>query len=161
MDIDLLRLGETLQSFIEFVQCLDPESLKPARTKKWGPREVLTHLVFWHECYSRLAAAAAGGKESKPLKGTLKAINAQAVALNKDVPVHELIARWVKAQKGLARTAQKPKAGQIKVALTETSKEWKLPELIRMAANHIAKHETGLREELKMSRRAIRSAASL
>ena len=161
MQIEVARLGQAVQSFIELVGCLDADTLNPSKRKNWGAREVLIHLVCWHEQYSFLAANAVAGRQQEPPKGPLKTINAEAVTQNIKVPVHELVSRWVNAQKSLARTAEMPGVGDFKIALSKSSKQWPLSELLRMATGHIQKHEMKLRKQLKMSRATTRSAGLL
>lgn len=159
MKIPTPQMDQAVASFINFVQSIPPEQLQPSKSEKWGPLEVLIHLVFWHEQYLRIATAALAGKKHEMLHGTFKEINGWAVAENLTVSVPELIRRWLKAQTALEHLTQRPGAAHLKFSLREGSKEWTLPVLIRLAAGHIVNHEAKLRKALGVTKQ--RNVATL
>ncbi len=160
--MDTAKLDEAILSFITFTRSLPPRMMEPSKTEKWGPREVLIHLVFWHEQYSKIAAAVAANKQPELLQDTFKDINRFAVAQNLSDSIEELVARWTRAHQALARTARTRRAGGLKFSLREGSREWPLSDLVRLAARHIQNHQTKLQKLLGMPkpRVAINSHSS-
>ena len=138
------RLDEAVASFIHFVRSLPSPAVEPSTTDKWGAREVFIHLVFWHEQYASITAALAAKKRPKLSSGTLRESNRRAVEADLATPVEELIARWTKANRRLAKLAHQPGAADLRIPLSEKSKAWPLPVLIRLAAGHIEKHQKKL-----------------
>ncbi len=159
MTPEIAKLAAAERSFVEFTHSLSREDLELSRTEKWGPREVMIHLVFWHEQYAQIAANVLGGRKPDLLPGTFKEINASAVEQNASVPVEELIARWSTAQKKLQRISNRPEAKRLKLCLREGSKEWPFPVLVRLAAGHISTHEKKVRKLLGMTKRGRATAA--
>jgi hypothetical protein len=87
---DVEKLKETVDAFCQFVQELPDADLVE---QAWGPREVLAHLVFWHERHvaqieAILAREPFAGPEGRP-----KDLNAQAVKANRSQPVDALVRR--------------------------------------------------------------------
>jgi hypothetical protein len=141
---DATGLDRAVQSFLGFVRSLPPGGLGTSETEPWGPREVLIHLVFWHEQYATLAAAPAANASPTPLKGTIDQINRAAVFGCAQVPVEELAARWEAAQIALDRIAQGAAAHRLSFPLRQGAKAWRLPDLLRIATRHIQNHQAKL-----------------
>jgi len=154
--VDTAKLDQAILSFITFARSLPARMMEPSKTEHWGPREVLVHLVFWHEQYNQIAAAVAANQQPKLLPGTFKEINRLAVAQDISTPIEELVARWTRAQQALASTASTRGAERLKFSLRKGSKEWPLCDLVRLAAGHIENHETKLHRSL--GRPKLRSA---
>ncbi|MGA2182360.1 MAG: DinB family protein [Bryobacteraceae bacterium] len=149
--MDTTRLDEAVDSFISFIRSLPPQALEASRTDGWGPREVLIHLVFWHEQYASIATAVAAKKPPTLHPGTIRAVNHLAVAQDAQTSVAALIARWTKANRQFAAVASKRSAAGLRIPLREKSKAWPLDDLIRLAAGHIEKHQAKLRKTLYKS----------
>ena len=141
---ELAALDEAVHSFIGFIRSLPPESLRPGGTEPWGPREILIHLVFWHEQYRILAEAAAASQAPQPLKGAIKELNRAAVAGNISASVEELISRWSQAQQALARLGNREGSDRLQFPIRAGSKQWQFQDLLRAASRHIARHRTRL-----------------
>lgn len=68
---------------------------------EWGPREVLCHLVYWHETYVTILRAL-NNHEAPPLKtGVFREINDLAVVELGHVPADVLVNRLETAQRRL------------------------------------------------------------
>lgn len=143
------KLDQAVLSFIAFTRSLPSQMMAPSKTERWGPREVLIHLVFWHEQYDQIAAAVAANQQPKLFQGTFKDINRFAVAQDISAPIEELITRWTRAHHALVRTARARRADRLKFSLRKGSKEWPLSDLVRLAARHIQNHQTKLRRSLR------------
>lgn len=152
MSPELDRLSAAVHSFAELIRSLPAQKLNRSRTQKWGAREVLIHLVFWHEQYAQIASDVFAKRNYPKLSGTFKDINAWAVAQNMSVPANELLDRWVAAQIRLEHLSQKQGASRLKLCLREGSKEWPFFVLIRLAAGHVRRHEEKLTKLLGMAR---------
>jgi len=140
---------EAIESFIAFIQSLDSTTLKPSTTETWGPREVLIHLVWWHEQYVKLARAASHGKTCDLPEGTLKQMNARCVTANIKVPIPKLIARWNRANRQLTALTSSPGGSRISISLGRNTRKWPLQVLLRLSAGHIQRHENKLRKKLR------------
>jgi hypothetical protein len=146
--MDTVKLDEAVDSFIGFTRSLSAQTLKASGTDRWGPREVLIHLVFWHEQYASIASAVAAKRPPKLHAGTIGDVNRFAVAEDAETSVETLIARWTKANRRLAGVASRRDAVRLRIPLREKSKQWPLADLLRVAAGHIGKHEAILRKVL-------------
>ncbi len=153
MSPEIDKLSAVISSFTEFVHALPQQKLESSRTEKWGAREVLIHLVFWHEQYAQIASDVFANRDYKQLSGTFKEINALAVKQNMSVPINELLERWAATQNNLERLSKKPGSSRLKFCLRVGSKQWPFSALMRLAAEHIRQHEDKLRKLLGIRKR--------
>ena len=144
--MDTGSLDAAIQSFTGFVRSLPAAEMEPSRRESWGPREVLIHLVFWHEQCAQIASAIARNKEPFLLKGTGRALNDAAVAREINTPIEELLERWKRAHARFSGVARSHLASEIRIPLRVGAKAWPLADLIRLAAGHIRKHQTKLQK---------------
>ncbi len=93
------RLSESVEAF---ACALESISETPLTGGEWGPREMLCHIVFWHETYARIAHAINTGQDPMPLVGTFPEFNRQSVLELGQVPVTVLVARLRRAQRRFA-----------------------------------------------------------
>jgi hypothetical protein len=140
---DLARLTGTVESFCQMIDRLPASALLE---KPWGPRQVLSHLVFWHEIYGRQIEARMAGKGWLLPEGNFKELNAQAVASLATVGVPTLLARFRAANTRLCRLAGQPGAERAHVQLKQDSKAWPLGEFIVLVESHIRRHGEELRK---------------
>ena len=158
--MDTSRLDEAIASFVEFIHSLPADALALSKTDRWGPREVLIHLVFWHEQYARIGEDMAAKRQPVMLRGTFKELNRTAVAENNSVPVETLIERWDSAHKRFVHVAKMRNAHHLKFSLREKSKQWPMADIIRLAAGHIQNHQSDLRIALGVPKPRKSSAAA-
>jgi hypothetical protein len=137
-------LDEAIQSFAAYIRSLPPAKLVPSKRVSWGPREVLAHLVFWHEQYAQIASAIAQRKKPALLKGTGRALNDAAVIRERDTPIPELLERWTRARTCFSEIARSRRASRIRMPLRAGAKPWPLEDLIRLVAGHIRRHQAKL-----------------
>jgi hypothetical protein len=137
-------LDGAIQSFTAFVRSLPAAEMEPSSRESWGPREVLIHLVFWHEQYARIASAMARDKKPFLLKGSARALNDAAVAREINVPIDELLKRWTRAHERFSAVARSHRASEIRMPLRVGGKAWPVADLIRIAAGHIRRHHAKL-----------------
>jgi hypothetical protein len=133
--IDLERLTTTVESFCRFMEQL-PGAAR--QEQPWGPREVLAHLVYWHELYVEQVEALRGGPPAELPEGRFSDLNALAVAQSRGAPLDEMLRRFREANERLviAITASPDLAIQLK----RGSKVWPLEALIPNVGSHIRNH---------------------
>jgi hypothetical protein len=139
-------LDGAIQSFTAFVRSLPTAEMEPSKRESWGPREVLIHLVFWHEQYAQIASAVARSKKPLLLKGTARALNDAAVAREINAPIDELLRRWTRAHTRFSAVARSPRASEIRMPLRVGARARPLADLIRLVARHIRKHQAKLQK---------------
>lgn len=75
-------LDDAVEEFCRFVQSLGPDI---TAQETWGPKEVLAHLVFYHELYvAQVEAFLAGSPVDLP-RGRYSDLNAAAVQRYRDL----------------------------------------------------------------------------
>lgn len=141
---DVARLTATVEGFCQLISRLPARALLE---KPWGPRQVLAHLVFWHEAYARQLEAHLTGKGWLLPEGTFDQLNAHAVASLEHVGVPTLLARFRAANTRLGRLALDPKAAGVRIQLKQGSKSWLPGEFLVMVEAHIRRHGEKLRKQ--------------
>jgi hypothetical protein len=63
---DQERLRETVEAFCRFIEQLPEAALAE---QEWRPKEVLAHLLFYHESYVAQVEAPVAGEPFEPPKG--------------------------------------------------------------------------------------------
>lgn len=66
---------------------------------RWNARDMLAHMVAWHESFALNIDLLARGEPPQPPRGTLREVNRQGVLDRRDQSVEQLIRRFRKAQK--------------------------------------------------------------
>jgi hypothetical protein len=134
---DRARLTSTVTRFCQIMERLPVHAFLE---KPWGPRQVLSHLVYWHEDYVRQIEARRAGKGWLLPEGGFKELNARAVALLAGVSVATLLARFRTANARLCRLAADPASAGIAIQLKRDSKSWPLHEFLIQVEAHIRRH---------------------
>lgn len=138
------RLDRTVESFIAYIQGLPPQSLAP---RAWGPREVLVHLVFWHETFVATIEALLDKREPELPRGTFAELNAAAVKANGGVAIPELIARFRAAQARLDELAARAGDRRLAIPVKAGSRPRTLEKLLWEIEAHVRNHEMKLRRK--------------
>jgi len=134
---DLARLTATVEEFCAWIESFPPRRLRP---RPWGLREVLAHLVFWHEHYTRQTGACLA-KESRRLpEGRFSDINARAVARLGASDSAALVRRFRRTNRRLCALAAANDPRKIVFRIKTDSHPWKLSDLIPAAEAHIRNH---------------------
>jgi hypothetical protein len=147
---DTARMTATIQTFCRIIEQLPAHAFL---VKPWGPRQVLAHLVFWHETYVRQIEAGQAGMGWLFPEGTLKTLNEEAVASLASVGVPTMLARFRAANTRLCRLAADPKTAGARVQLKRDTKSWPLSEFILQVESHVRRHGEEIRRTYP-SRRA-------
>ena len=128
------------------MQNLPPEA---ATQRAWGPREVLAHLVFYHELYVAQAQAFLAGTRVDLPKGRYSDLNAEAAEQCRDVSIDELVKRLRIANRQLAELCAAGDPEQIVVPIKAGVRPYRLAKLIPEVASHIRNHQLLLQKELR------------
>lgn len=142
MNSVLRKLDQTVESFVAYIENLPPGALGPST---WGPREVLVHLVFWHETFVATIAALLDQREAQLPRGTFAELNAAAVKANAGATISELIQRFRGAQARLAALAARAGDRRLAIPVKAGSRPRTLEQLLGEIEAHIRNHEMKLR----------------
>ncbi|MDD5469132.1 MAG: DinB family protein [Anaerolineales bacterium] len=150
------RLTEAVEAFVAYMESLPPAQLGKSPDERWWPREVLSHLVFWHEHYVQIAGAIVQGREPDLYRETFIVLNARAARQEQDTPIPELLRRFRDAQEKLATIAADERAPGLHWSFRQGSKSRRFDEDLDMIARHILGHVRQLRRRGfgRLSRRA-------
>jgi len=136
------RLSATVDGFCQRIEHLPARALLE---KPWGPRQVLSHLVYWHETYVRQIEARQAHKGWLLPEDGFKELNAEAVASLASVGVPTLLARFRTANRRLCRLAMEPESASAHIQLKVDSKNWPLDEFLDQVEAHIRRHGEEIR----------------
>jgi hypothetical protein len=89
------KLSQTVSLFIEHIRSLPKSELEPA---DWGLREILIHIVFWHENYLNNLQRIRDKKPLHMLEGTYRELNAAAIRENESETIEHLLKRFENVQ---------------------------------------------------------------
>lgn len=92
-------LQEAVEEFVREFQLVDP---RPLTGGEWGARELLCHLVYWHENYVTILHAMSRHEEPPLKEGVFRDFNRLAVEELGHVPADVLLTRLETAQRRLA-----------------------------------------------------------
>ncbi len=139
----LEQLHATVDDFVAYINHLTPDQLA---LDGWGPREILIHLVFWHENFAETLIALSEGKKRDLPQGDFKDLNTEAVMLNHLVPVDVLLGRLLEAQRTIELLSRRENVLNDKVPLRYRSKEWLFAASVKRLEKHIFGHLRRLRQ---------------
>ncbi len=134
------RLDQTITNFITFIDSIPADKLQPSLSPEWGAREIIIHLVFWHEQYVAILHEVIAGRNPKLLKGTFKEANHRAVKELLPIPISQLCTRLLRAQEQLQQIASTPQAKTLKFSFKEGGKVWPFEEALERIEKHIQTH---------------------
>jgi hypothetical protein len=133
--VSFAELEDNVQLFIRTVQESDPDAIA---TDKWTVKEVLCHIVFWHENYAANYGALAMSIDPPLLSGPGYRLNPDGVASLTGYSVTELIDRLLQAQKNLARCILV--YGVPKMTYKKNGRVYTTPEFLHLIARHFRTH---------------------
>lgn len=67
--------------------------------QRWNMKDMLAHLVAWHESFAKNLALIADGKSPDPPQGSLREVNREGVQMLRGQSLDQLIRRFRKAQR--------------------------------------------------------------
>jgi uncharacterized protein DUF1706 len=139
------QLTSAVDAFLEYFSTLPQQRLRSSTGTSWGPREVLIHLVFWHEQYARITESITRGQTPTLLQGTFKEWNAKATQLERRTTVDELLGRFKAANSRLIAIAEHRNARALSFCFREGSKSWLYDDALVAISRHIRGHIEKLR----------------
>ena len=142
------KLSGAVDKFATYIKQLPPSALQLSNTPRWGAREVLIHLVFWHEYYVMLIHSLMIGDRPKLIQGTLKQQNVLAVEQNKHESIAVLLMRLHIAEKQLEVLYRNPRVKEIQLALRVGGKERTSMDMLAGVEAHIRNHQKQLIKQL-------------
>lgn len=117
MQDTMAQLSNTIDAFIGYIQQLPAAALSPSPTTQWGPKEVLIHIVFWHEKYCAILRALLDDEPPELVHGTLKRQNALAVAQYSGEAIDHLLRRLRTANRQLEGLCGDPRAKSVRMTV--------------------------------------------
>lgn len=146
MDIEIEKLSSTIDDFSSYIKKLPKSDLELSNTSEWGPKEVLIHLVVWHEYYCRIFNSLLAGQTPVLIKGTLKNQNKLAVENNKNETIENLLLRLKDAEIKLESIYKNSISRNLSSAFKVGGKVRPLSELIKLVEAHFKKHQKALQK---------------
>jgi hypothetical protein len=146
---DCERLMETVDRFSQFIITLPADAVAE---QEWGPKEVLAHLVYYHELYVNLIEATLAGVPAMPSQGRFRDLNATAIQASRGVPVPQLVERLQEANRRLVSLYDAHDPDAIVVKIKAGAKLWTLTGLVPEVEAHIRNHLDKLCRSLKAGR---------
>ena len=138
------KLAETVESFCHFIEELPREMLVE---QDWGPKEVLAHLLFYHEGYGQEIEAQLADKPFDLPQGRFRDLNAQAAAASRGIPIDELLRRFRAADERLRRWYQTHNPETLPIEIKQGGKTWTLAELVPAIERHVGNHHRQLQQQ--------------
>jgi hypothetical protein len=135
------RLTATVDAFSNFINQLPGEALQE---QLWGPKEILAHILFYHESVLAQLRTLLQNEPFQPPEGRFSDLNAQAVAASQGVPVSELVDRLRIANQSLCRLAERADLGSVLVEIKKGAKLRALDDLVPELEAHIRNHHRKL-----------------
>ena len=115
----------------------------------WGPKQVLSHLLFWHDWTLRSLRNVAAGQPAlrqPPTRAEVDQWNAQAVAERADRETAVLANELADLQRQLVATVRSLPDPQAIVAVRGDGTELSVAERLAMMNHHFANHLAELRQ---------------
>jgi len=141
----LESLNKTVHSFITFFE--SKKDFNKMVYEYWSVKDILGHITFWHESFSRNLQDIAENRKPNPLKGSLSDVNKMSVNTTKEIPIEVLCQRLLQAQKTIAIHIQNTKV--IEIPYKKGSRSYSPLEHLQIADAHIAKHLRDIVTKLK------------
>ncbi|MEM9339244.1 MAG: hypothetical protein AAGA66_10985 [Bacteroidota bacterium] len=115
-------------------------------TRTTTRKDILGHVTFWHERFTRNISDLGNGILPSPLKGKLSEVNKRSVETTKSEPIERLVARLKKAQVIIEQHVFDEKMGL--TPYKKGSRDYDRVGHLEVVANHIRKHLKELTEEI-------------
>lgn len=137
-------IGELRSAVEAFTGYMDHRPEPSLTGGEWGAREVLCHLVYWHETYVRIVRAMNTHQPPVQRTGSFKDFNREGIFELGAEPVASMLARLRRAQRRLeVELLALPRDATINIKVG--SKPWPADEFPARIAGHIRGHLRRLR----------------
>lgn len=138
----LVRLQTQVEELVEFFQ-RDVDFNKKVYPY-WSVKDVLGHLIFWHESFARNLSDLVEGKKPNLLKGKLSAVNAASVESTKTESIERLLERLAVAQSIISKFI--PNESITEIPYKKGSRSYSRLEHLQVVESHIKKHLKDLKK---------------
>lgn len=125
-----------------FIAQVDKKTLSLMATKEWTVKDVLCHIVFWHENYAANYQALAAGL-TPPLPEGMSTINKRGVLSLKKYSRKELITRLRSANMSLAKSIVEKLVPQM--TYSKGGRVYKTEDFLTVISRHITTHTKQVR----------------
>lgn len=113
----------------------------------WSAKDILGHITFWHESFSRNLKDLVKNVKPTPLKGKLSEVNNASVMTTKDITIPTLIKRLKTAHRTIKLNITNPNVNLI--PYKKGSRDYDRLEHLIVVNNHIQKHLRDLKKSAK------------
>ncbi|QQO10361.1 hypothetical protein [Breznakiella homolactica] len=113
----------------------------------WSAKDVLGHILSWHESFARNVSDIVEDRKPNPLKGSLYEVNENGVRQFKETPIRELSQRLIEAQKIINENILNKKIELI--PYKKGSRSYSPQEHLEVVYKHIKNHLTDLNKAYK------------
>ncbi|MDN5216323.1 hypothetical protein QQ020_29920 [Fulvivirgaceae bacterium BMA12] len=115
----------------------------------WSARDILGHLTFWHESFSRNLSDLSNGKTPNPLKGKLSEVNRMSVETTRGIAIDVLIDRLCIAQNTINKHILNTSISSI--PYKKGSRDYSRHEHLTVVADHFKRHLKDLHKKYKLN----------
>jgi hypothetical protein len=143
----LNELNETVDEAARFFTGVD-ENLCDGNQ---SAREVLSHLVFWHQEYATIAESLAEGRRPLLREGAFSVLNAHAVCLYRHISLPELARRLLSTQDRLDMALRSLPDWSVNFPVKVGGRFWKVADRLEAIESHIRNHVVRLRRRQRRS----------
>ena len=151
---EIEELRATVDAFCRFVEGLPEAALVE---QEWRPKEVLAHLVFYHESYIAQVEALLTREPFEPPQGRFSDLNAQAVTASRGVPVADastglspnLVRRFQAADERLCALHEAHDPTSIVLKIKQRAKPRTLAGLVPEIEAHVRNHRRKREREVQ------------
>jgi hypothetical protein len=105
---------------------------------EWTAKDLLGHIVFWHESFAQNVCDIASGVKPRPLKGKLSDLNQQSVEEMRLYSIETLISRLEAAHRDIQENILNPRLEQI--PYRKGSRDYTPEEHLEIVNRHISGH---------------------
>ncbi len=139
------QLSESLAVFVREVRS---RNLNHMATDKWTIKEVLCHIVSWHEYYAANFKALSEGKEPPLYEGSTAVRNLETVRELRNFKTAGLIERLHRANATLEKSIAQGKVKRM--TYKKGGRVYETPEFLDMISRHVATHTKQVRKASRL-----------
>jgi hypothetical protein len=141
----LKQLNETVSQVIDIYKNM--ENSGTAVYEEWTAKDVLGHIVFWHESFARNVHDIVNDIKPTPLKGKFSDLNQHCLDEMRQKTVEEIIQRLEAAHRIIQENILNPKL--VLIPYKKGSRDYTPEEHLDIVNRHIKEHLSGIRKANK------------
>jgi len=141
-EILLKQLNQTVSQLFDFYKNMaDPEI---AVYEEWTAKDILGHIVFWHESFARNVYDIVNDIKPTPLKGKYSDLNQRCFADMRTQTIDEITKRLEVAHRVIQENILNPKL--VLIPYKKGSRDYTPDEHLDIVNEHIKEHLDGIRK---------------